>query len=205
LLATTELLVVLFDNIQWGEPTLLQLLEYLADWTGRAPLLVVCLARGALLDERPDWATPHANAEIVSLRPLTAEETRQLVQGLVGRGRVDAEAEARDQRGRRGQSAVRRGEMLRMLAGSGELRSEAGQWVLDRSGRPRADPDHDPGTDVGSPGAPGPEQLQVLERAAVVGQVFGRSDFAALCDDCQAVRTAAHLQASMCKQLISSL
>jgi predicted ATPase len=78
LLATTGPLVVLFDDIHWGEPTFLQLLEYLANSTGRAPLLVVCLARGELLDERPDWATPRANAEIVSLRPLTAEETRQL-------------------------------------------------------------------------------------------------------------------------------
>jgi hypothetical protein len=30
--------------------------------TPRASLLVVCLARGELLDERPDWATSRASA-----------------------------------------------------------------------------------------------------------------------------------------------
>jgi predicted ATPase len=139
------------------------------------------------------------------VRPLTAEETRQLVEGLVGGGRVDAEAEARI-------SAVAEGnplfveEMLRMLTDSGELRYEAGQWVLDRSVVRVPIPTTIQARMSARLERLEPEQLQVLERAAVVGQVFGWSDVAALCDeDRQAVRTAAHLQALMRKQLISSL
>ena len=153
-LAATRPVVVVFDDIHFAEPTFLQMLEYLADWAGRAPILVVCLARGELLDVRPDWATPRPNAELIPLLPLSDDETRQLVEGLVGGDRVDAAAEARI-------STVAEGnplfveQMLRMLADSGQLRSEAGQWVLDPLRRPLADPDHDPGTDVGAPGAPG--------------------------------------------------
>ncbi|MGY1688084.1 ATP-binding protein [Geodermatophilus sp. SYSU D00867] len=201
-LAATGPLVVLFDDVHWGEPTFLQLLQYLADWTGRAPLLVVCLARGQLLDERPDWTTPRTNAEIVFLRPLDAEETRQLVEGLVGGGHVDAEAEARI-------DAVAEGnplfveEMLRMLADSGELRFESGRWVMDRSVVRMPIPTTIQALMSARLERLEPEQLVVLQRAAIVGQVFSWSDVAALCgDDGQASGTAARLQALMRKQLV---
>ena len=38
--------VVLFDDIQWAEPTFLDLLEYLVDWIQSAPVLLICLATG---------------------------------------------------------------------------------------------------------------------------------------------------------------
>ena len=45
-------LVVVFDDINWAEPTLLDLIEHVADWTRDAPLLLVCMARPELLDAR---------------------------------------------------------------------------------------------------------------------------------------------------------
>jgi class 3 adenylate cyclase/tetratricopeptide (TPR) repeat protein len=201
-LAATRPVVVLFDDIHWAEPTFLQMLEYLADWAGRAPVLVGCLARGELLDVRPDWATPRPNAELIPLLPLSDDETRQLVGGLVGGDRVDAAAEARI-------STVAEGnplfveEMLRMLADSGQLRSEAGQWVLDRSVVRVPIPTTIQALMSARLERLEPDQLEVLERAAVVGEVFGWSAVAALSDgNGQAVSTAAHLQALMRKQLI---
>jgi class 3 adenylate cyclase/tetratricopeptide (TPR) repeat protein len=202
LLAARRPVVVLFDDIQWGEPTFLQLLEYLADWAMRAPILVVCMARRELLDDRPDWAMPRPAAEVITLQPLDDEQTRQLVEGLIGGGRVDAEAEARI-------SSVAEGnplfveEMLRMLADSGELRLEDGQWVLDRSVVHVPIPSTIQALMSARLERLDPEQLDVLERAAVVGQVFGWGDVAVLRDDDRlAARTAAHLQALMRKQLI---
>jgi class 3 adenylate cyclase/tetratricopeptide (TPR) repeat protein len=201
-LATTRPVVVLFDDIQWGEQTFLHLLEYLADWAGRAPILVVCLARGELLDARPDWTTPRPDTEVIALQPLSEDETRQLVEGLVGGGRVDLQAEARI-------SSVAEGnplfveEMLRMLADSGELRPQDGQWVLDRSVAHVPIPVTIQALMSARLERLEPEQLDVLERAAVVGQVFGWGDVATLWDDDgRAVRTATHLQALMRKQLI---
>ena len=46
-------LVVVFDDIQWAEPTFLDLLEYLADWLRGAPVLLLCLARPELLEVAP--------------------------------------------------------------------------------------------------------------------------------------------------------
>ena len=50
-------LVAVFDDIQWGEPTFLDLLEYLVDWIQTAPVLILCLARPELLEARPGWTT----------------------------------------------------------------------------------------------------------------------------------------------------
>jgi class 3 adenylate cyclase/tetratricopeptide (TPR) repeat protein len=74
--------VVVFEDVQWAEPSLLDLIEHLAEWT-RAPLLVICLARPDLLDVRPGWGGGKTNATAVTLEPLDYENTRALVGGLL--------------------------------------------------------------------------------------------------------------------------
>src|SRR5262249_47276886 len=46
-------LVPVLDDLHWGEPLLLDLLEYLAGFSSGAPILVLCLARGELFEARP--------------------------------------------------------------------------------------------------------------------------------------------------------
>src|SRR4029078_6014768 len=53
-IADVQPLILLFEDIHWAEQPLLDLIEHLADWV-RAPLLIVWLARPALLDARPRW------------------------------------------------------------------------------------------------------------------------------------------------------
>ena len=48
-------LVVVFDDIQWGEQTFLDLIEHVALLSTGAPLLLLCMARPELLDSRPTW------------------------------------------------------------------------------------------------------------------------------------------------------
>jgi predicted ATPase len=48
-------LVAVFDDLHWGEPTLLDLIEHIADFSLGAPILIVCLARPELLDHRSGW------------------------------------------------------------------------------------------------------------------------------------------------------
>jgi class 3 adenylate cyclase/tetratricopeptide (TPR) repeat protein len=48
-------LVVLFDDIQWGEETFLDLLEHVALLSSGAAILLVCTARAELVDRRPAW------------------------------------------------------------------------------------------------------------------------------------------------------
>jgi DNA-binding SARP family transcriptional activator/tetratricopeptide (TPR) repeat protein len=80
-LALTSPLVVVLEDVHWAEPTFLDLVEYLDAWRADAPLLVVCLARPELLEQRPGWA---AREKTLTLEPLGAEEAETLVGELAG-------------------------------------------------------------------------------------------------------------------------
>jgi DNA-binding SARP family transcriptional activator/tetratricopeptide (TPR) repeat protein len=83
-LARRRPLVLVFDDIHWGEATFLDLIEHLADWTRDAPILLVCLARSELLEVRPGWGGGKLNATSILLEPLSEEESAKLVENLAG-------------------------------------------------------------------------------------------------------------------------
>lgn len=84
-LAAQHPLVVVVEDVHRGEPTLLDLLEYVAGFSTGMPVLLVCLARPELLELRPSWATPRPNAELLALEPLAAVATDRLVRLLAAR------------------------------------------------------------------------------------------------------------------------
>jgi class 3 adenylate cyclase/tetratricopeptide (TPR) repeat protein len=96
-LAQPRPLVLVFEDIHWGEPTLLDLIEYFAGWIRDAPVLLLCLARPELLDRQPTWLAPRANAAAVSLPPLSEAEMDLLLGDsqlrLTVRARIAAAAE----------------------------------------------------------------------------------------------------------------
>jgi tetratricopeptide (TPR) repeat protein len=75
-------LVVVFDDLHWGEPTFLDLVEHVADLSRDAPILLLCMARPELLDARPTWGGGKLNATNVLLEPLGPEETSALIAAL---------------------------------------------------------------------------------------------------------------------------
>ena len=54
-LAQMRPLVVVIEDIHWAEPTLLDLIEHIADLSREASILLLCPARSELLDARPGW------------------------------------------------------------------------------------------------------------------------------------------------------
>jgi class 3 adenylate cyclase len=73
-LANERPLVLVLEDIHWAEPTLLDLIEHIVEWTREAPMLIVCVARPDLLDERPGWP-----GELIELDPLPSEDAETLV------------------------------------------------------------------------------------------------------------------------------
>jgi class 3 adenylate cyclase len=82
--AQDEPLIVVFDDMHWGEETFLELVEHIADLSRGAPILLLCMARPELLEKRPAWGGGKWNATAVLLEPLDAAETDQLVDALGG-------------------------------------------------------------------------------------------------------------------------
>src|SRR5262245_8641788 len=82
-LAEAQPLVLMFEDVHWGEEPLLELIEHLAAWVREAPLLIICLARSELLDVRPTWGGGRLRATTIELEPLQEEESAELVAALV--------------------------------------------------------------------------------------------------------------------------
>ena len=84
-------LAVIFDDLHWGEPTFLDVVEHLVDWSRDAPILIVCVARPELFENRANWGGGKANATSITLERLTDGECRRLLANLLGEtGLTDA-------------------------------------------------------------------------------------------------------------------
>src|SRR5262245_50477675 len=66
-------LVVVLDDLQWGDETLLDLVESTALLSAGAPLLLLCMTRPELVERRPGWPGT------VRLEPLPAEQANELI------------------------------------------------------------------------------------------------------------------------------
>jgi class 3 adenylate cyclase/tetratricopeptide (TPR) repeat protein len=57
-------IVLVFEDLQWADPGLLDFIDYLAQWSRRHPILALTLGRPELLDARPTWGAglPHFTA-----------------------------------------------------------------------------------------------------------------------------------------------
>jgi class 3 adenylate cyclase/tetratricopeptide (TPR) repeat protein len=66
-------LVVVFDDIQWGEEAFLDLIEHVALLSSGASILLLCIARPELGERRPDWPVTFR------LEPLGDEAVDELI------------------------------------------------------------------------------------------------------------------------------
>jgi class 3 adenylate cyclase/tetratricopeptide (TPR) repeat protein len=84
-------LVLVLEDLHWAEPTMLDFLEYVADWSRGAPFLLLCLVRPELLDERPSWSRRMHAQNFVLLEPLQKQAADKLIDTLLaGAPLVDA-------------------------------------------------------------------------------------------------------------------
>ena len=81
-LARDRPLVVFFEDLHWAEPTFLDLVEYLAERTPDAPILLVCITRPELLEHRPEWASEGRNTGSLELERLPDRECEALIANL---------------------------------------------------------------------------------------------------------------------------
>src|SRR5207248_1738850 len=78
-LAAQRPVVLIIEDVHWAEPSLLDLVDYLIDWL-TSPVLIACLARPDLLDERPRWGGGHARVTSLVLSPLGDDDASRLLE-----------------------------------------------------------------------------------------------------------------------------
>jgi class 3 adenylate cyclase len=75
--------VLVFEDLHWADPSLLEFIEELPDWSQNHPILVVTMSRPDLLDRRPDWGSGRRGFASIYLNPLADDEVGELVMGAV--------------------------------------------------------------------------------------------------------------------------
>ncbi|HXH97418.1 MAG TPA: adenylate/guanylate cyclase domain-containing protein [Gaiellaceae bacterium] len=75
--------ILVFEDMQWADASLLDFVEYLLEWSREKPLYVLTLARPELAEKRPTWGTGHRNFTSLYLEPLSEPAMTELLQGLV--------------------------------------------------------------------------------------------------------------------------
>ena len=93
-LAAAQPLVLVFEDVHWGEEPLLELIKHLAAWVRTAPVLLLCLARPELLDERPSWGGGRIRTATLELEALPHDEAANLVRELAAKVDVPVDIDA---------------------------------------------------------------------------------------------------------------
>lgn len=185
LLAEERPLVLIFDDLQWAEPTFLDLVTQLVERGRDISELVVVIARPELLDLRPDWAGGAANAVTISLEPLTDEEGSQLVRQVASGAALDDAAASRLALAGGGNPLFLE-EYVAMLVDDGMIVERDGRWLVP------ADVTEESSTPPTLSGLltarlhrlP-PEQREALVHASVIGKAFRSDELASLSDELQ--------------------
>ncbi len=145
-------LVCVFDDVQWGEETFLDLVESMALLSTGAPLLLLCMARPELVERRPAW--PAA----LRLEPLPPEQADAMIGDGVAPELRERIAQAA------GGNPLFISEMLAMAAENAEVEVPPTLRALLAM---RLDQLDEP-------------ERRVLERGSVEGEVFHRGGVQAL-------------------------
>jgi tetratricopeptide (TPR) repeat protein len=165
-------LVAVFDDLQWGEETFLDLVDGVALLASGAPLLLVCMARPELVERRPGWQVS------LRLEPLPAPAVEELIGDDVAEGLRERIAAAA------GGNPLFVTEMLAMAAGADAVEVPPSLRALLAARLDQLDPG----------------ERGVLERGAVEGEVFHRGAVQALAPD--EAQVTPRLAALTRKQLI---
>jgi class 3 adenylate cyclase len=87
-LARQQPTLLVYEDVQWADSSLLDLVEHLASRVRDVPLVLLALARPELLDSRPGWGSRLPSYSSIPLEPLGKEDSRELARELL-RGHGD--------------------------------------------------------------------------------------------------------------------
>jgi class 3 adenylate cyclase/tetratricopeptide (TPR) repeat protein len=75
--------VMVFEDLQWADPGLLDFIESMLEWSKNHPILIVTLARPELVDKRPNWGVEQRSFTAIRLERLPDDAMSELIEGFV--------------------------------------------------------------------------------------------------------------------------
>jgi len=71
--------ILVFEDLHWADPSLLDFIEYVATWSRERPIFILTLSRPELLDRRPSWGAGVGSFTSIRLERLSTLEMRELL------------------------------------------------------------------------------------------------------------------------------
>ncbi|MEO7663947.1 MAG: adenylate/guanylate cyclase domain-containing protein [Candidatus Limnocylindrales bacterium] len=199
-LAKSRPLVLAIDDIQSAEPTFLEFLDHLVESVRGAPILLVTSARLELQEAHGEWWDAHAADRIV-LRPLSEEESGQVIEALLPDAPLDDAVRARIVGASEGNPLFIE-QLVSMLVESGALRREGDRWISTEGASELAVPPSINALLAARLDHLAREERAIVEPASVIGLVFPMAAVAELVPDMLRASVSGHLMALSRKRFV---
>jgi class 3 adenylate cyclase/tetratricopeptide (TPR) repeat protein len=164
-LAAVRPLVLVFEDLHWAGGDLLDFIEHLLEWANEVPLLLACTARPELLETRPGWGANKPSSSMLELSVLRDEDVGQIVSGLLGATPLSAETHAT---------------LLAHAAGNPLYAEQYTRLFLELGRVDESQPATLQGLIAARLDALSPADKELLQSAAVIGQVFWTGNLTAV-------------------------
>ena len=168
--------VMVFEDMQWADPALLDFVEYLLEWSRNHRLFILTLSRPELLERRPNWGTGRSSDSLY-LGPLSQEDMDELMRGLVPGLPEEATAKILERAEGVPLYAV---ETVRMLLDRGLLVREGDEYRLSGPVETLEIPETLHALIAARLDGLTPEERKLLQDASVLGKTFTKPALAAL-------------------------
>ena len=159
-LAETQPLVLVFEDVQWADERMLDVIEHLARSLRDVPALIVCATRFELLEDRPSWGGGNPRASAIELAPLSDHESAELADELLPAS----------------ETPKQRALVLERAEGNPLFLEETARMLLEADGDGVRDgiPDSVQALIAARIDLLPPGEKRLLQHAAVIGRVFWR-------------------------------
>jgi DNA-binding SARP family transcriptional activator len=186
-LAADRPLVLVFENLQWADDDVLDFIDRLVEQVGSVPMLVVCTTRPEVLERRPRWGGGKPNLVTISLGPLSAAGGDKLLDNLLAAQKIALPPKTREAvLERAAGNPLFLEEYVRMLRDVAAGPAAAG-WLASQL----AIPETVQQLITARIDALQPEDKQILQDLAVIGELHWPALLAAVSEVPQAVADAA--------------
>ena len=161
-------IALVFEDIHWAQPALLDLIESVAGRTRDVPLMLIGAARPELLDARPTWGGGLTGHTAIPLEPLSEEDAAELALSLLAAGDGHEALDALVQTG----------------GGNPLFLEELAASMAERSGGVAAPlPTSVQAIIAARLDALPPDERRVLQEASIIGRFFWRGALRAITED----------------------